>query len=150
MESLHAVVDGRSRWRRQRPAVAAPPPAEDSGDREASTVEVDRTKIKEASPSEDENELLGDSREALNGKTTEIQKKLLHSETAIVPPQKGTSVPGHGDEKKTANQEEGDDGKKRRQKKTRQKREKKKMKLKVQKRKRLQKNTKMKERRRKR
>ncbi|EAN89393.1 Mucin-associated surface protein (MASP) [Trypanosoma cruzi] len=118
MESLHAVVDGRSRWKRQLSAVAAPAPvsppaapaapAEGGGKENPNTVEVDKTRNNEVSLPRQNNELLVNSGQA----TTESQKKLPHSETDIVPPSNETSDQGqhNGERRKEEEEEEENDG----------------------------------------
>ncbi|KAF8281198.1 Mucin-associated surface protein (MASP), putative, partial [Trypanosoma cruzi] len=124
MESLHAVVDGRSRWRRQLSAVAAaaapvsPAAAEDVkgdantgkvvGEKNLNTVEDEKTRNNEVSLPRQNNELLVNSGQP----ATESQKKLPHPETDIVPPPKETSNQGqqNGEKRKEEEEAEENDG----------------------------------------
>ncbi|EAN83094.1 hypothetical protein Tc00.1047053511565.40 [Trypanosoma cruzi] len=117
MESLHAVVDGRSRWRCQLSAVS-PAAAEDVkgnantgkvvGEENLNTVEVDKKRNNEVSLPRQSNELLVNSGQP----ATESQKKLPHSETDLVPPPKETSDQGQhsGEKRKEEEEAEENDG----------------------------------------
>ncbi|KAF8291874.1 Mucin-associated surface protein (MASP), subgroup S135 [Trypanosoma cruzi] len=122
MESLHAVVDGRSRWKRQLSAVAAaaaaapvsPPaapaaPAEGGGKENPNTGKGDKKKINVLLPLEKKNETLAASGKASTDKPTAVasEQTSLNPAPAIVPPTRETSDQGkHNGEKRKEEEEE--------------------------------------------
>ncbi|KAF8291903.1 Mucin-associated surface protein (MASP), subgroup S135 [Trypanosoma cruzi] len=127
MESLHAVVDGRSRWRRQLSAVAAaaapapvsPPvspaaPAEGGGKENPNTGKVVGEENADTVEVEKTSETLATSGKASTDKPTAVasEQTSLNPAPAIVPPSNETSDQGkhNGEKRKEEEEEEENDG----------------------------------------
>ncbi|EKF29557.1 mucin-associated surface protein (MASP), putative [Trypanosoma cruzi marinkellei] len=109
MDSLHAVVGGRSRWRRQRPAFAASaatPPAPEGGAKENLITRKDVQTRDKDSPTEKKKETLAASGQPPTVKPTGDEKTLLNPETDTVSSQNGTSDQGQDSGKNAKKQEE--------------------------------------------
>ncbi|PWU93906.1 Mucin-associated surface protein (MASP) [Trypanosoma cruzi] len=103
MESLHAAVDGRSRWRRQLSAVAVAAAAEGGGKENPNTVEGEKT-----------SETLATSGKASTGKKTAVasEQTSVNPAPAIVPPARETLVQGKHNETNAKEEKEEEGGEK--------------------------------------